>query len=179
MLSRGMILEVERATNRQHELIHVTASKRSESPEARSAWQNATDQWHASVYPTDQLWEDDFLSRLRASHREAIEDAILYLEVDPWYFRSGYLKERLIRRLKAAVLTEKDRERLRKVIWKVASGKNRREWSNYCSLAVVVANAEMVELLEAVTPERDAAAQGKFSYLLAALRRSWRGSSGA
>lgn len=182
MLSRESILEVERIENRHLERIHSTVLRRHESDRAWQEWEEAALAWHAQRYPTERLWEDAFLTDLRASQRLAIEEAILYLEVDPWYFRSGYLKERLIRGLKAAELTGRDRRRLRNVIWRVAGGKNRREYRNYCSLAAVVGDADLIQSLEEITPERDLAAKGKFSYLLRYLRkntnRSEQGSGG-
>jgi hypothetical protein len=172
MLTRDDIAQVERIENAHHKAIHSTFACRNQGPKSWKAWEDATSAWHAQRYPTNKLWEDDFLADLRASERKAIEEAILYLEVDPWYFRSGYLKERLIRGLKAANLTERDRRRLRNVIWNVAAGKNRREYRDYCSLAAVVGDADLIRLLEDVSPERDQDAKGKFGYLLRYLQQN-------
>jgi len=172
MLTRAVIGEVERTENQHHERIHATVSKRDESASAWKAWEDAARAWHAVRHPTERLWGDKFLSDLRASERSAIEDAILFLEVDPWYFRSGYLKERLIRGLKAAKLSEQDRRRLWNVVWNVASGKNRREFRDFCSLAVVVGDSDLIQMLEEVPSSRDCAAKGKFSYLLNYLRQN-------
>jgi len=171
MLTREVIAEEERVTNLLHQRIHSTFAKRHESARAWKEWEEATSAWHARRYPTEKLWEAGFLADLRASRRSAIEDAILYLEVDPWYFRSGYLKTRLIRGLKSADLTSRDRRRLVNVVWNVAAGKNRREFRNYCSLAVVIGEADLLQNLEEVPPHRNTAANGKFGYLLNHLRR--------
>ncbi len=172
MLTREAIAEVERIENAHHKAIHTTFACRNQGPKAWKAWEDATSAWHAQRYPTERLWEDQFLADLRTSDRQAIDEAILYLEVDPWYFRSGYLKERLIRGLKAADLTERDRRRLRNVIWNVAGGKNRREFRDYCSLAAVVGDEGLIRLLEDVSPERDRDAKGKFGYLLSYLQQN-------
>ena len=172
MLTRKAIVEVERVENAHHKLIHSTSACRDQEPDAWKEWEESTSAWHAQRYQTDRLWEDGFLADLRGSVRHAIDDAILYLEVDPWYFRSGYLKERLIRGLKAAELTEGDRKRLRNVIWKVAGGRNRREYRDYCSLAAVVGDPGLVQRLEGVSPEQDHEAKGKFGYLLRYLRQN-------
>ncbi|GAA5481801.1 hypothetical protein [Haloferula sargassicola] len=172
MLTREAIAEVERIENAHHKAIHSTCACRNHGPKAWKAWEDAASAWHAQRYATDRLWEDEFLADLRGSDRQAIDEAILFLEVDPWYFRSGYLKERLIRGLKAAQLTERDRKRLRNVIWNVAGGKNRREYRDYCSLAAVVGNCDLVRLLEDVSPERDLDAKGKFGYLLSYLQQN-------
>ena len=111
------------------------------------------------------------MADLRGSVPYAVEEAILYLEVDPWYHRSGYLKERLIRGLKAATFKNTERTRLLNVCWNAAAGTNRREFRNYCSLASVVGDSDLIELLERVSEDRDNAAKGKFSFMLNYLRQ--------
>ena len=171
MLTRESIASVERTVNAHHERIHSTFAVRQQGPKAWQDWEDATTAWHVHEHPTDFLWGDDFLARLRSSDRQAMDDAILYLEVDPWYFRSGYLKERLIRGLKAAKLTKQDRRRLWNVIWNVAAGRNRREFRNYCSLAAMLGDSDVIQQLEEISPERDLSSARKFSYLLNFLRR--------
>jgi hypothetical protein len=171
MLTREDILEVERVVNELHERVHRTSAARHEGPKAMQAWHDATTEWHARTHPTDHLWGDEFLAALRASSRPAIDDAILYLEVDAWYFGSGYLKERLIRGLKSAALTEQDRRRLWNVVWNVTRGRYRREFRKYCSLATLVGDSDLIQLLEGVSRELDWAAGGKIRYLLAYLRK--------
>ncbi len=171
MLTRKSIREVEDLENKHHSRIKATFRNRDQGDSSRKEWHDATSAWHNQIYPTDVLWTDDFMSDLRGSKRSAIEQAILYLEVDPWYFRSGYLKERLIRGLKACKISETDRRRLWNVVWNVAAGRNRREFRNYCSLASIIVDADLLRLLEEVTPERDERASGKFTYLLNYLRK--------
>jgi hypothetical protein len=171
MLTREVIAEVERIENAHHKRIQSTSAIRSQGQKERRAWEEAISAWHVQKYPTDKLWSDEFLADLRASKRSAIDETLLYLEVDPWYFRSGYLKARLIRGLKAVNFTERDRRRLWNVVWNVAAGKNRREFRDYCSLAAVFGDVNWIESLEAVSPERDMAANGKFGYLLEFLRK--------
>jgi hypothetical protein len=56
------------------------------------------------------------LEMLQLGDPSGAEYAIAYLEADPWYFRSGYLKGRIARWLRQVDLDDGDRERLRKVI---------------------------------------------------------------
>lgn len=171
MLTPGVIREVERTENQHHKRIHAAVACRHQGKKGYQAWQEATSAWHAQRYPTDYLWSDEFMVKLRGSEPDAVEDAIVFLEVDPWYFRSGYLKERLIRGLKAATLTNREVLRLQNVIWNVAAGKNRREFSNYCSLAISIATDDFNRRLANVSPEADRMAFGKFGYLRSHLER--------
>lgn len=165
MLSRSTILETAAIMSALHQRVRETVVFREVGTKQWGAWRLACDELHSTKLATDFLWEDSFYQRLRAGERDAIEEAILFLEVDPWFFRSGYLKERLIRGLKACPRKKKDDMRLRNVIWNVANGRNRREFRNYCSLAAKVATEEFMELLAKVSEAQDAAAKGKLSYL--------------
>lgn len=54
--------------------------------------------------------------RVRAGDGEAIEHAIVYLEADPWCFRSGYQKERLFRLLARHELAPDQQARMDAVV---------------------------------------------------------------
>jgi hypothetical protein len=58
-----------------------------------------------------------FMPGLAAGHARCVEDAIAFLEADPWFFRSGYEKQNIIRHLKRnAQLSYAQRERLARVV---------------------------------------------------------------
>ena len=174
MLTRSQIERTARVITAQWQNIHNTAAVRWKNPEATKTWVDACMTFHRATLPTDYLWLDETRTRIKNGDREAIEDALLFLEVDPWYFRSGYLKERLIRSLKQAPLTEQDKERIRQIVISVARGKNRREFRNFCSLASKVSNQEFEQFIEQEAKEHDRESCGKFSYLLRYIRKNGR-----
>jgi hypothetical protein len=59
---------------------------------------------------------------LAAGEPEAIEAALDYLQDDPYYFRSGYAKQRILRRLAGQVLTDEQRRRARAVVVQYVDG---------------------------------------------------------
>lgn len=77
----------------------------------------------------------DFLAGLAAGHADIVETAIAFLEADPWFFRSGYEKQRLIRHLKRARLSDVQRDRLGRVVLAVIDGRDREGFRHYCRLA--------------------------------------------
>lgn len=93
----------------------------------------------------------DFLPGLAAGHARFVETAILFLEADPWFFRSGYEKQRLIRHLKRAMLSNAQRQRLGRVVLAVIDGhaggvradRDRVEFRHYCRLACGVWSDEL------------------------------------
>ena len=56
------------------------------------------------------------------ARKRSIETAIVFLEADPWFFRSGYEKQKIIQHLKRSRLTERQRMRLARVVLAVIDG---------------------------------------------------------
>lgn len=166
MLKRSQIQRIEREVNDLTEQINNTVKCRSHDKVGRREWEAATQAWHNYRNPLFYLWGIEARERMRLGDRAFIEDAILLLEVDPWFFRSGYLKERVLRHLKSAPLKEADKARLRQVIENVALGRNRREFRDYCRLAVCVWTSEWETHLRQKIEISNMTGQGKVSYLL-------------
>jgi hypothetical protein len=68
--------------------------------------------------------------------------AVRFLEADPRFFRSGYIKADLIRHVRKAQLSNDQRIRLRRVILIRIQGQDAREFRSYCHLARAVADAD-------------------------------------
>jgi len=165
MLTPQQIREAESGENAHHTRIHEAFLHRSDSQEAWARWKQVCADWHASRRATDYLWEPANRERLRAGDPAMVEDAIVFLEIDPWFFRSGYLKERVVSDLKRAPLSPRQRERLRHIIIEVCRGRNRREFRYYCQLAVAVWTSGFEHTIRLEAEAHDLESKGKFSYL--------------
>lgn len=86
----------------------------------------------AAALPTSDV---AFLPGLVAGHVKFVDMAIAFLEADPWFFRSGYEKQVLIRHVKRARLSAVQRERLGRIVLAVVDGRDRIEFRHYCRLA--------------------------------------------
>jgi hypothetical protein len=173
-LSRSEIRHEEQRSNEQRRRIHETWKRRGESREAWDEWERACQEWHETPMRCFYLWDIEARGQMRRGERGALEDALLFLEVDPWFFRSGYLKERVLRHIKGAPLSERDAERLRKVVEMVARGRNRRELRDYWRLALVVWTPEWEQRLRqeaecAAAQDIPAPGGNKLKYLLGFL----------
>jgi len=150
-----------------HQEIHRTFQNRcSGKRKDYFEWKTACENYHSHRSELDKLWSDEFADKIRLGNREAINELILFLEVDPFYFRSGYLKERLLRLIKNAPRTKSDNRRLRGVIWNRASGPNRREFRSYCQLAKRITTQDFRHQVFTASRTKHASAKGKFSFLL-------------
>ena len=78
---------------------------------------------------------DELVIGLQVDDPAAIEGTIRYLEADPWEFRSGYLKGRLLHHLANRPLDEHQRRRLRPVLLRYCDVGARFEFAEACRLA--------------------------------------------
>lgn len=96
--------------------------------EAHRLWFEALDR----AYPAG-FWED--YKRLRSGDPAGIENAVSFLEADPWFFGTGYVKTTLMRSLKPAMLTPEYKKRLQGVVLTVVDKRDERDFREYCRLA--------------------------------------------
>lgn len=86
----------------------------------------------AEAFPKD-FWADQ--NRLKAGNPKGLENAIQFLECDPMFFRSGYIKADLAKYIRRVPISDRDAERLEQVILKVLDSRDCREFREYCRLA--------------------------------------------
>lgn len=108
--------------------IGETLAHRSSSASGRLAWETACATFHARYddlfFPGGMARWEAFLSR----QDEGMAAALLFLEVDPVFFRSGYLKEAIWQKLKQHLLSERERDRLDAVARQYLDAPLRREF---------------------------------------------------
>lgn len=98
-----------------------------------------------AAYPSG-FWEH--YDRVKNGDARGVEMAIEFLETDPWFFRSGYIKAKLARFLKHVNLSNQQVRRLEKVLLKIVDERNTQEFRNYCRLARIITTPELIEALK-------------------------------
>lgn len=89
---------------------------------------------------------EEVIRRIEQHRPEAVEDGILFLEENPRYFRTGYFKADIARKLKKAPLTSDQRCRLSEVILRaITSADVGPEFNEYARLAAIIATPEFVK----------------------------------
>ena len=110
--------------NRLHKLVHELSDLRLRTGKAEDIerWEKAVKDWKEFSgfgYPETKFYffeNQTFLTALSSGENDAKEYAIKFLESDPYYYRSGYIKSKLLVRLKNIKLTAYEIKRLQKVI---------------------------------------------------------------
>jgi hypothetical protein len=163
-----------------HEAIHRTYRVRSLSKSNAAAWTQACEVFHSNY---DRLAFPGGLTRaydqLRKADAAIIEAAIVFLEADPYFFRSGYVKADLVRAVSKFPLSPKQQMRLQQVIIDRIKGPTRREFRRYCNLAPHVTTPAFEREVAALANTPDQVTARNASWVLEALRRSVKSPSGA
>jgi len=117
-----------------------------------------------AAYPPD-FWGHYESLRL-GRDLDALEMAVEFLEADPYFFRSGYIKEKLLRYVRRYTLTPEHMNRLQRIVLNVVDRHFCREFREYCKLARKLNSAELQLLLEHRTQRGDKAVQKRAQWVL-------------
>ncbi len=109
-----------------------------------------------------------FRPGLADGHIRFVEAAIAFLEADPWFFRSGYEKQKIIQHLKRSRLTEPQRLRLARVVLQAIDSRDRIEFRHYGRLACGIWSDFLDEEVAARMQSRDAGIRRRATWVAAA-----------
>lgn len=130
-----------------------------------SHWKKACEEFHLYVSEIDP-----FLRRVYEDSEytcdEQLEFVICFLEVDPIFFRSGYIKEEILRKIKRAKLTKNQMNRLRNILIQAVKDRGSREYKAYCRLAIRIADANLISSLESIFRNNEGALKSRAKLML-------------
>jgi hypothetical protein len=113
---------------RLHARIHETVKLRGRGHAEKRQWEQACAEFHARF---DELafpgGYSGALERIVAGDPDAMEAALCFLEVRPYFFRSGYMFKDILRKTRRAPLSSVQAERLAVVEQKLEAWRARRE----------------------------------------------------
>jgi len=100
----------------------------------RQLWERAAALFHKAVseaYPAN-FWED--YNNLKKGDLAGLEAGITFLENDPFFLRSGYVKADLLKFISYMKVPEKYSSRLKNILLDAVSRRGGREFRHYCRL---------------------------------------------
>lgn len=120
---RAEILKNAATLREMHDAIERSYAKQPHGPDHATACSTFHANYDRLAFPGGL---NDGLERLKQLRPDAVETAIQFLEADPWFHRSGYIKEEILRRLKHPEFSESQRKRLTSlVVQSLRSGTDR------------------------------------------------------
>ena len=160
------LIEAEtKAINQLHNNVHETFKNRDSN---RSSWEKACKEFH-SYRSTLGEFVSKVYDEKDPKDESIIEFMISFLELDPDYFRSGYIKEEILKKIKRAKLNDKQIHRLRNVLYSAIENRGSREFKRYCRLAPRIANTAFKEWLLKTAQVTDGAKKSRAKLMLSYL----------
>ena len=147
--------------------IHAAFAQRDRSKADWQTWQQAADQMRQQygelAHPTDGS-----LSAFERGDVEGIEAVIDFLDADPMFFRSGYMKEWMWKRLARFSLSEEQTARLETIALAYTDRRVCREFWYMCRAMVRLASPAFWQRLQALVECEKGNLQGDRAFYLAA-----------
>jgi hypothetical protein len=151
MFSDASIRRVANEVERLRCAIQSTFAVRHKGRAEHEAWHRACTEFHSFEHDLFNLWDPAVLLEIRQASGVWRNTALLFLEVDPWFFRSGYLKEKLCHVLKQASLTPREAQRVQEILLYAVTTRFRREFRSYSRLACLVWDKPFLDRLHQLT----------------------------
>jgi hypothetical protein len=139
---------------------------------AHLAWEDACAAFHSYVSRLEPYIERACKHKeVRYVNKNLLEFVVCFLEVDPWFNNSGYLKQIFLTRLKRSDLDEATKGRLRMVLLDAVDRRGTREFKYYCRLAAVIGDEDLVSALEKASENTDGAVASRARFMLSTIRQ--------
>lgn len=148
------------------QVMHRGPDERDQNMAARFEWERARAAFDSFHLEHRYGWDnkvlsnrwDEYIARSIRVEPSSLEFAIAFLELDPWFFRSGYIKARFLENVKKASLSETQRSRLNDVLHDAVRNRSGREFRRYCRLAGRIADKALIDDLRQLSMETGAQA---------------------
>lgn len=177
-LKRGLEVEVARA---EIDTAIADLANRWDDDDPRTRrWKQAVERFHKALNVAYAGSLKGFAEGSKVGSEVETEDILNFLEADPKFFRSGYMKERVLTLLKQRELADLEVARFQAAVLKVVSTPDRRrEFVHYCRAAVKVDQGAFRKNLEALEESEDMRVALRANWVLAALNGKFEAISSA
>ncbi|MES2448955.1 MAG: hypothetical protein V4610_00170 [Pseudomonadota bacterium] len=177
MTNRGLAQRAKQARE-AHEDLHaafawVVDPNDRDDPRTK-CWLAAVERFRISldrVLPTALREVDDGRRAISELH---VEEIVEFLETDPLFFRSGYIKERLLREIKKRLLDRSQTRRLQDIVLHIARTRDCREYRHYCHAAAAVDDVRLRSELAQLRSSDDLAVRRRALWMVQVMDQAKR-----
>jgi hypothetical protein len=166
----GAYVEAIRALERERNALHHARQAalliRDQSPLKRRDWELAAKRFHAHRSSLDPLIESCSCGAQQFVTPEQREFMFDYISVDPQFFRSGYIMERILRRAKRLCLSAEEKHVMQKLLLGRVREKAFRNFRDVCRLIPKIEDAGFRAEIEELMHSPDAATRQRATYAL-------------
>lgn len=157
----------------RHAMHASLAGRRRDQPDhpGTKAWLRAIEVFRQALARAYPPGFDDAVLALKRGDSAYLDLAIEYLEADPFFYRSGYVREELLTYVKRLPRSREQDERLRAVLLMVVDKRDRRDFRRFCALERWLDNAALRGELERRRVEGSPAVRRRAGWMLAAMNQ--------
>jgi tetratricopeptide (TPR) repeat protein len=137
--------------------------------QAQELWQETIQLFRRVVAESYPPGFADALEQVRNKRLEGLPVIVQFLEDDPWFFRSGYMKSELLRMVARMPLSDEYKIRLRRVVLGAIDLRDRYEFWGYCKLAKAVRGDEFKKQIEKRLANKDEGIRRRARWVLGAI----------
>lgn len=160
------IRELERERNALRHALQAAFLLKDQSPLKRRDWKLAAKRFHNRHSALDPLIESCSYGDQHSITPEQREFMFDYIAVDPQFFRSGYIMERILRRAKRLSLAAVEKRTMQKLLLGRVRVKAFRNFRDVCRLIPKIADAGFQAEIEDLTNSRDAGTRQRATFAL-------------
>jgi len=172
MIDARVIYETEAEMNRLRAACRAAAMRQRSNTESRKEYRQAAEEFRTYQSPLWELWSAQAQRDIVTGSGVWRDAAILYLQISPRFFRSGYLRDVVCTKLKQAELQHRERTDtqealLRSIVRRPSTGSFRYD----CRLALRVADKPFLQELRALCSNRNPWISGRALRMEKAIQR--------
>ncbi|MBL9047303.1 MAG: hypothetical protein JNK34_08350 [Tabrizicola sp.] len=165
------IRNLERESNALHREVHRTFRLRDESKHKLKDWKRAAERFR--TYRSDL---DPLIDRCRPSAGEVTELYLRefmfdYVEVDPQFYRSGYILEKVLARIKKLKLTADEMFKVQTLLLNRIRTKALRNFRHICRVIPMIENRQLRETVAELAASDDPSIRRRAEFALAYFRK--------
>ncbi|MET3181223.1 hypothetical protein ABL840_33245 [Variovorax sp. NFACC27] len=174
-IDQRCIRQTEAELRRRELALQEAFTQRGRSESAWSAWKVAAERLRSYESPVFELWSDEARKGILQGKGAWRESAILYVDLGPRFFRSGYLRDRLCHLLKQSDLSKQERSGvLKSLLTSLARRPSTGRFCHDCRLAGRWADDEFTTRVREISTHKDRWTGGRARRMLHAIEQDKR-----
>ncbi|MDO6589330.1 hypothetical protein DS901_03235 [Loktanella sp. D2R18] len=163
-----LIITCEHELNTLHGALHATLEDREKSASHREKWVRAAKAFRAYDSPVFELADQCRRFGIKSAP-ELRAFVFAYIQCDPYFYRSGYILEQLLPKVKQLSLSEFEKGVIQRTILKRIETKALRNFRHLCKLIHYVDDAPFRDALRARANSSDTQMRRRAKFALAYL----------
>lgn len=164
------IRTLEKESRALQDALHLALRSRQDSPHKYKDWERATERFR--TYRSDL---DTLIDRCWPSTGDIVDPHLRefmfdYILIDPQFFRSGYIMEKVLQRVKRLSLTAEEKGKVRDLLLNRIHTKALRNFRNICRLIPVIEESGLREAIGESARSADPSVRHRVEFALTYFR---------